>query len=188
MAAQTYDKRDFPVSNMRRFLEPGPIVLVSSALQGRDQHHDHGLAHDHGVRALAGRLLHLEREPQFDWCAKARSASLTSQPPTWRRRWSASATVRAATSTNSRSSGSTAEKAQKSWRRSFRSATPTSNAGSATRASSTSTVCSSGRSSRPTWRNRRTYPRTLHYRGDGEFMISGTNTRRYRRLFKPEML
>ncbi len=32
------------------------------------------------------------------------------------------------------------------------------------------------------------YPRTLHYRGDGEFMISGTNTRRYRRLFKPEML
>ncbi len=32
------------------------------------------------------------------------------------------------------------------------------------------------------------YPRTLHYRGDGEFMISGANTRRYRRLFKPEML
>jgi hypothetical protein len=32
------------------------------------------------------------------------------------------------------------------------------------------------------------YPRTLHYRGDGEFMLSGANTRRYRRLFKPEML
>lgn len=32
------------------------------------------------------------------------------------------------------------------------------------------------------------YPRTLHYRGDGEFMISGANTRRYRRLFKPEVL
>jgi flavin reductase (DIM6/NTAB) family NADH-FMN oxidoreductase RutF len=32
------------------------------------------------------------------------------------------------------------------------------------------------------------YPRTLHYRGDGVFMISGENTRRYRRLFKPEML
>ena len=32
------------------------------------------------------------------------------------------------------------------------------------------------------------YPRTLHYRGDGEFMISGPNTARYRRLFKPEML
>ena len=32
------------------------------------------------------------------------------------------------------------------------------------------------------------YPKTMHYRGDGEFMISGENTRRYRRLFKPEML
>lgn len=32
------------------------------------------------------------------------------------------------------------------------------------------------------------YPTTIHYRGDGTFMISGENTRRYRRLFKPEML
>jgi hypothetical protein len=31
-------------------------------------------------------------------------------------------------------------------------------------------------------------PRTIHYRGDGEFMISGTETRRYRRLFRPGML
>src|ERR1700741_4903490 len=29
-----YDKRDFPVDNIRRFLEPGPIVLVSSAWKG----------------------------------------------------------------------------------------------------------------------------------------------------------
>jgi flavin reductase (DIM6/NTAB) family NADH-FMN oxidoreductase RutF len=28
-------KRDFPVSNVRRFLEPGPIVLVSSAWKGK---------------------------------------------------------------------------------------------------------------------------------------------------------
>jgi flavin reductase (DIM6/NTAB) family NADH-FMN oxidoreductase RutF len=32
------------------------------------------------------------------------------------------------------------------------------------------------------------YPKTIHYRGDGEFMISGANTRKYRRLFKPRML
>jgi flavin reductase (DIM6/NTAB) family NADH-FMN oxidoreductase RutF len=31
-------------------------------------------------------------------------------------------------------------------------------------------------------------PKTIHYRGDGEFMISGANTRRYRRLFRPGML
>jgi flavin reductase (DIM6/NTAB) family NADH-FMN oxidoreductase RutF len=31
-------------------------------------------------------------------------------------------------------------------------------------------------------------PKTLHYRGDGEFMISGAETRQYRKLFRPEML
>jgi len=30
-----YKKKDFPVSKIRRFLEPGPIVLVSSAWKGR---------------------------------------------------------------------------------------------------------------------------------------------------------
>lgn len=29
-----YSKRDFPVANIRRFLEPGPVVLVSSAWRG----------------------------------------------------------------------------------------------------------------------------------------------------------
>ena len=29
-----YKKRDFPVSDIRRFLEPGPVVLVSSAFKG----------------------------------------------------------------------------------------------------------------------------------------------------------
>jgi flavin reductase (DIM6/NTAB) family NADH-FMN oxidoreductase RutF len=32
------------------------------------------------------------------------------------------------------------------------------------------------------------YPKTIHYRGEGVFMISGENTTRYKRLFKPEML
>ena len=31
---RAYRKTDFPVSNIRRFLEPGPIVLVSSAWKG----------------------------------------------------------------------------------------------------------------------------------------------------------
>ena len=35
MGGKTYDKKDFPVSNVRRFLEPGPIVLVSSAHRGK---------------------------------------------------------------------------------------------------------------------------------------------------------
>ncbi len=32
------------------------------------------------------------------------------------------------------------------------------------------------------------FPRTIHYRGDGLFMIAGPTTRRYRRLFKPKNL
>lgn len=31
---KTYRKKDFPVSDVRRFLEPGPVVLVSSAWKG----------------------------------------------------------------------------------------------------------------------------------------------------------
>ena len=31
---RTYQKQDFPVANVRRFLEPGPIVLVSTAYKG----------------------------------------------------------------------------------------------------------------------------------------------------------
>jgi flavin reductase (DIM6/NTAB) family NADH-FMN oxidoreductase RutF len=30
-----YKKKDFPVSEIRRFLEPGPVVLVSSAWKGK---------------------------------------------------------------------------------------------------------------------------------------------------------
>jgi flavin reductase (DIM6/NTAB) family NADH-FMN oxidoreductase RutF len=32
------------------------------------------------------------------------------------------------------------------------------------------------------------YPKTIHYRGDGEFMSAGANTAKYRKLFRPEML
>jgi flavin reductase (DIM6/NTAB) family NADH-FMN oxidoreductase RutF len=31
-------------------------------------------------------------------------------------------------------------------------------------------------------------PKTIHYRGDGEFMISGAETRKWRKLFRPGML
>ncbi|WP_342089034.1 flavin reductase family protein [Dyadobacter sp. OTU695] len=32
----TYEKQDFPVDGIRRYLEPGPIVLVSSSCNGED--------------------------------------------------------------------------------------------------------------------------------------------------------
>ena len=33
--AKIYQKRNFPVDKIRRFIEPGPIVLVSSAWKGK---------------------------------------------------------------------------------------------------------------------------------------------------------
>ena len=41
-----HKKADFDVNKIRRFLEPGPVVLVSSTHGGRAGHHDDGLAHD----------------------------------------------------------------------------------------------------------------------------------------------
>jgi flavin reductase (DIM6/NTAB) family NADH-FMN oxidoreductase RutF len=32
------------------------------------------------------------------------------------------------------------------------------------------------------------FPKTIHYRGDGQFMISGPTVSKYRKLFKPEYL
>jgi hypothetical protein len=32
------------------------------------------------------------------------------------------------------------------------------------------------------------YPQTIHYRGDGVFMISGENTGKFRKLFKKQNL
>src|SRR6185437_14346831 len=36
MRRMRFQKRDFPVAKVRRFLEPGPIVLISSSWKGRD--------------------------------------------------------------------------------------------------------------------------------------------------------
>ena len=33
---KTYIKKDFPAHEIRRFLEPGPVVLVSFAWKGKD--------------------------------------------------------------------------------------------------------------------------------------------------------
>jgi hypothetical protein len=33
--AKRVEKTDFPISQIRRYLEPGPVVVVSSALGGR---------------------------------------------------------------------------------------------------------------------------------------------------------
>ena len=60
-----FNKKDLPVSKIRRLLEPGPIVLVSSTLRGKTNIMTMGWHMVMAVRAFSHWLLHLEREPQF---------------------------------------------------------------------------------------------------------------------------
>jgi flavin reductase (DIM6/NTAB) family NADH-FMN oxidoreductase RutF len=53
---KAYRKQDFPVSNIRRFLEPGPIVLVSSAHRG-----------EHNIMTMGWHMV-MEFEPSLVGC------------------------------------------------------------------------------------------------------------------------
>ena len=47
-------KKTFPLSEVYRLLEPGPVVLVTTAQQRQGEYHDHVVADDDGVRASVG--------------------------------------------------------------------------------------------------------------------------------------
>ncbi len=53
---KTYRKKNFPVSNIRRFMEPGPIVLVSSAHRG-----------EHNIMTMGWHMV-MEFEPSLVGC------------------------------------------------------------------------------------------------------------------------
>ena len=122
-------------------------------MEGRDQHHDHGLAHGHRIRALADRLLHLGCKPQLRDASKKQECVINI--PT--------EDIAAKVVGIGNSSGRdidkfkkfslTAAPSRRSMPRSLRNATPISNAGWRIPASSTSTVCLSGRSLRRTQRH-----------------------------------
>lgn len=73
------DKRALPLGRVRRYLEPGPIVLVSSAWQGERNVMTLGwltvMARPHGSVASSLRVPVLP-----SWCDAAANASLTCQP------------------------------------------------------------------------------------------------------------
>ena len=48
--------KDLPLSKVYRLLEPGPVVLLTTARDGRANVMTMFLAHDGRVRAAAGRL------------------------------------------------------------------------------------------------------------------------------------
>jgi flavin reductase (DIM6/NTAB) family NADH-FMN oxidoreductase RutF len=184
----TYTKKDFPVSEIRRFLEPGPIVLVSSASRGETNIMTMGW---HTVMEFTPSLVGCvisSGNYSFELIRQSRECVINI--PT------VDLAPKAVSIGNS--TGRDTDK--------FTSFELTAVPGSMVKAPLIAEcyanfecrvaddrlverydffifeVVKAHVATAPR------YPRTIHYRGDGVFMISGENTSRYRRLFRPELL
>jgi flavin reductase (DIM6/NTAB) family NADH-FMN oxidoreductase RutF len=183
-----YTKTDFPVSNVRRFLEPGPIVLVSSAHKGETNIMTMGWHMImEFVPSLVGCYIWTENH-SFEMIRKSRQCVINI--PT--------EDIAAKVVKIGNSSGSEIDK--------FAEFGLTAKAGEHVRAPLidecfASFECKLADSSlirkyslfvfevvKAHVATSPKYPKTIHYRGDGEFMVSGANTGKYRKLFKPGML
>jgi flavin reductase (DIM6/NTAB) family NADH-FMN oxidoreductase RutF len=183
-----YTKTDFPVSNVRRFLEPGPIVLVSSAHKGETNIMTMGWHMImEFVPSLIGCYIWTENH-SFEMIRRSRQCVINI--PT--------EDLAAKVVKIGNNSGSEIDK--------FAEFGLTAKPGKHVRAPLidecfASFECKLADSSlirkyslfvfevvKAHVATSPKYPKTIHYRGDGEFMISGANTRKYRKLFKPGML
>ena len=183
-----FTKTDFPVSNIRRFLEPGPIVLVSSAWKGKINIMTMGW---HMVMefqpSLIGCYVWTENH-SFEMIRRSRECVIN--VPT--------ADLGATVVGIGNSSGRDTDK--------FAKFKLTAQSGKKVKAPLigecyASFECRLVDSSlvrkyslfvlecvkahvAPTPR----FPKTVHYRGDGLFMLAGPTTAKWRKGFKPEML
>jgi flavin reductase (DIM6/NTAB) family NADH-FMN oxidoreductase RutF len=184
----TFAKRDFPVAKIRRFLEPGPIVLVSSAYRGKANIMTMGW---HMVMesqpSLVGCYIWSENY-SFDMIRKSKECVINI--PT---------TDLAAKMVGiGNSSGRDIDKFAK-FRLSARSGSKvTAPLIQECYANFECRLADSRLIKRYSLfvlevvkahvARAPAYPKTMHYRGDGVFMISGANTSQYHRLFKPQNL
>jgi flavin reductase (DIM6/NTAB) family NADH-FMN oxidoreductase RutF len=183
-----YTKTDFPVSNVRRFLEPGPIVLVSSAHKGETNIMTMGWHMImEFVPSLIGCYIWTENH-SFEMIRGSRQCVINI--PT--------EDLAAKVVKIGNSSGRDIDK--------FAEFGLTARPGEIVRAPLidecyASFECRLADSSlirryslfvlevvKAHVASSPKYPKTIHYRGDGVFMISGANTAKHRRLFNPGML
>jgi flavin reductase (DIM6/NTAB) family NADH-FMN oxidoreductase RutF len=185
---KAYDKRDFPVSNIRRFLEPGPIVLVSSAWKGEQNIMTMGW---HLVMGFSPSLIGC-----YVWSANhsfqmiRKSKECVVNIPT---EDIATKVVGVGNST-----GAEIDKFAKFELTAVKAAKVKAPLIGECFASFECKLIDSSQIRKYSLFILEVvkahvalspkYPRTIHYRGDGEFMISGENTAKYRKLIKPEML
>jgi flavin reductase (DIM6/NTAB) family NADH-FMN oxidoreductase RutF len=185
---KAHDKHDFPVGEVRRFLEPGPIILVSSAWKGKAN-----------IMTMGWHMI-MEFEPSLVGCyiwtenhsfeMVRRSKECVINVPT--------VDIAAKVVDIGNSSGRDIDKFAE-----FRlTAQPATKVNAPLIAECYANFeCKLVDSSlidkyslfvlevvkahvAPSPK----YPKTIHYRGDGVFMISGENTARYRSRFRPGML
>jgi flavin reductase (DIM6/NTAB) family NADH-FMN oxidoreductase RutF len=183
-----YTKKDFPISDARRFLEPGPIVLLSSAWRGRNN-----------IMTMGWHMV-METQPSLVGCyiwtrdfsreliRKSRQCVINIPTADM-----ATTVVRIGNTTGRdidkfAEFGLTAAPAEKVDAPLIEECF----ANFECRVVDLSLirkyslfvleVVKAHVATRPK------FPQTIHYRGGGLFMISGPTVGRYRRLFKPEML
>jgi flavin reductase (DIM6/NTAB) family NADH-FMN oxidoreductase RutF len=184
----SYAKQDFPVAEIRRFLEPGPVVLVSSAWKGEANIMAMGW---HMVMEFSPSLIGCiisSANHSFDLLRQSKECVINLPTDDL-----APKVVRIGNS-----SGSDIDKFARFG------LTPV--AAAKVKAPLIQECYANFECKLADTRLVRTYnlfifevvkahvaksprfPRTIHYRGDGVFMISGANTRKYRRLFDPSYL
>jgi flavin reductase (DIM6/NTAB) family NADH-FMN oxidoreductase RutF len=188
MTTPNYTKKDFPIHNVRRFLEPGPIILVSSAYKGETN-----------IMTMGWHMI-MEFEPSLVGCyiwsenhsfeMIRRSKQCVINLPTE----DIAPKVVKVGNTSDRDIDKFAELG-------FTASPATHVRAPLIRECYANFECKLVDSSlirkyslfvfevmKAHVATSPKYPRTIHYRGDGEFMISGATTSKYRKLFKPQML
>jgi flavin reductase (DIM6/NTAB) family NADH-FMN oxidoreductase RutF len=181
-------KRDYPVSEIRRYLEPGPIVLVSSAWRGRTNIMTMGW---HMVMEFQPSLIGCyiwSENYSFGLIRKSRECVINIP-----------ATDLAATVVDiGNSSGRDVDKFEKFGLTAVPGELVKAPLIDECHASFECKLIDASlikKYSLFVWEVVKAhvapapkYPRTLHYRGDGVFMLSGKNTSRYRRRFRQDRL
>ena len=183
-----YAKKDFPVEGIRRFLEPGPIVLVSSAHRGETN-----------IMTMGWHMM-MEFQPSLIGCIIS-SANHSFEMIRKSRQCVINVPTEDIATTVVKIGNSSGREVDK-----FSEFELTPKPGAHVRAPLIAECYASFECLLVDASQVRKYnmfifeavrahvatapkfPKTIHYRGDGEFMIAGGNTRKYRRLFRPEML
>lgn len=185
---KAYAKRDFPVSEIRRFLEPGPIILVSSAWKGKTNIMTMGWHMVLGFEpSLVGCYI-WDADYSYDMVRKSRECVINIPTVDM-----ATTVVRI---------GNTSGRDIDKFREFKLTPSPAKEvsapliaecyANFECRLVDSSLIKKYGififevvKGHAPASPQ---FPKTMHYRGGGLFMLSGPTVSRYRKLFKPEML